>query len=272
MPQLNAEGQRMVDALAQRYGVSTGAVMTLLQALIQANGRMAQFEHLELGGFGQWMHGGMTMVSDDMFNNALKAKVDSLCSELSEVLVKEPFMGGPQSSQSQSQIQGNHRSGYGETSLFVSAAPFDHWWPDELGSPTSTGSQNNIRYAFFPAARRLAIEINGQLTLYDTLDHQIGGVSQQQSQGASLTFTSQRGLVRLAELPLVSAESERGGEACAQLPDERPFAAPPERPSEPPPSSEDIFGKLERLAELKQKGILSDEEFATKKAELLARL
>jgi hypothetical protein len=34
----------------------------------------------------------------------------------------------------------------------------------------------------------------------------------------------------------------------------------------------DIFGKIERLADLQKKGILSSEEFATKKAELLSRL
>ena len=34
----------------------------------------------------------------------------------------------------------------------------------------------------------------------------------------------------------------------------------------------DIFAKIERLADLHQKGILSTEEFATKKAELLSRL
>jgi hypothetical protein len=34
----------------------------------------------------------------------------------------------------------------------------------------------------------------------------------------------------------------------------------------------DIFAKIERLAELQQKGILSPEEFAAKKAELLSRL
>jgi hypothetical protein len=34
----------------------------------------------------------------------------------------------------------------------------------------------------------------------------------------------------------------------------------------------DIFAKIERLADLHQKGILSPEEFATKKAELLSRL
>jgi hypothetical protein len=34
----------------------------------------------------------------------------------------------------------------------------------------------------------------------------------------------------------------------------------------------DIFVKIERLADLQQKGILSPEEFAAKKAELLSRL
>jgi hypothetical protein len=34
----------------------------------------------------------------------------------------------------------------------------------------------------------------------------------------------------------------------------------------------DIFAKIERLAELLQKGMLSEAEFASKKAELLSRL
>jgi hypothetical protein len=34
----------------------------------------------------------------------------------------------------------------------------------------------------------------------------------------------------------------------------------------------DIFGALEKLANLKDKGILTDSEYSTKKAELLARL
>jgi hypothetical protein len=34
----------------------------------------------------------------------------------------------------------------------------------------------------------------------------------------------------------------------------------------------DIFAKIERLADLQKKGILSPEEFAAKKAELLSRL
>ena len=37
-------------------------------------------------------------------------------------------------------------------------------------------------------------------------------------------------------------------------------------------TDDEIFSRIERLAELKQKGILTEEEFVAKKAELLARL
>jgi hypothetical protein len=36
--------------------------------------------------------------------------------------------------------------------------------------------------------------------------------------------------------------------------------------------SQDVFATIERLADLRTKGILSDEEFASKKAELLNRV
>jgi Short C-terminal domain len=42
--------------------------------------------------------------------------------------------------------------------------------------------------------------------------------------------------------------------------------------SGPAPSEDDIFSKIERLAALHAKGILTDEEFSAKKGELLARL
>jgi hypothetical protein len=50
--------------------------------------------------------------------------------------------------------------------------------------------------------------------------------------------------------------------------------AQPPATTAPPVSSpeEDIMGKIRQLGELHQAGILSDEEFVTKKAELLARL
>jgi hypothetical protein len=87
LQQLSEQGRQRIDELTQRYSVSTDAVMTLLQSLVNSNGTMAQFNHWELGGGGQWMRGGMTMVGD-MFNHGLKTKVEGLCSELSQLLTR----------------------------------------------------------------------------------------------------------------------------------------------------------------------------------------
>jgi len=143
--QLSPRGQQIVDELARRHGVSSGAVMAMLQSLIAGGGTMAQFDHPEFGGMGQWTRGGMTMVGD-MFNNALKAKVDGLCSELANLLASEPFLARPASSQQQSQSQGGRGSAFGDVSLFVAAAggPFGSWWPAELGAPSSTGSSSSM--------------------------------------------------------------------------------------------------------------------------------
>jgi hypothetical protein len=94
LQQLTDQGRQKIDEIARRYSVSTDAVMTLLQALVNSNGTMAQFNHWELGGGGQWMRGGMTMVGD-MFNYGLKSKVDGLCSELSQLLAQQPFVPHP---------------------------------------------------------------------------------------------------------------------------------------------------------------------------------
>jgi hypothetical protein len=80
----------------------------------------------------------------------------------------------------------------------------ERWWPDELGHASSSGSQNDVRYAFFADKHRLLIEDHGSLRIYDSGDHQINGASQQQSQGHSLAFASQTGIVNLDELKQVS--------------------------------------------------------------------
>jgi hypothetical protein len=80
----------------------------------------------------------------------------------------------------------------------------EKWWPDELGEPTSSGSQNGMRYAFFPRARRLLIEQAGKLTTYDSADHQINGV--QSSASRVPVFTTDNGAVDLAELEKVGSK------------------------------------------------------------------
>ena len=290
MAQLTEEGRRVVDNLAQRHGVSSDAVMTLLYAVVAGHGTQAQFSHPELGGMGQWSQGGMIMVGD-MFNNALKYRVDALCNELSGLVQNSQFFAAPAQSQSQ-----NQSGGASGVSLFVPGSfSSANWWPDELGVPSSTGAQNNLRYAFFPSTGRLAIDLGGSVTVYDTGDHQISGFSQQQSGDQSITFTSQYGLVRVADLPVVGS----GGNEPAPAHQDTSYSVPPEAqdvpqpaadpapdsyaaPTAPPsghqapqntaPSSDDIFAKIERLAELRDKGILTDQEFDAKKADLLNRL
>jgi hypothetical protein len=220
--------------------------------LVAGGGTMAQFSIPELGGMGQWAQGGMIMVGD-MFNNALKARVDALCNELAGLLSGPAMLMRPAASAPPSQP---------EASLFVSGS--GNWWPAELGAPATSGAQNDLRYAWFPGTRRLAIQQGGQVTVYDTGDHVIGGVSQQQGAGQSLTFTSQFGTVRLVDLPVLSPGGVRG-----------PTPQPPAPSSAPTPATaagQDIFAQIERLAELHQRGILTGEEFAAKKSELLNRL
>ncbi len=77
----------------------------------------------------------------------------------------------------------------------------DPWWPADLGEPSSTGGQNDMRYAFFPKAHRLLIERDGKRTTYDSGDHEITGVSQQNS--GSPSFSTQHGEVRLDDLKVV---------------------------------------------------------------------
>ncbi len=298
MANLSPSGAQLVQDLSQRYGVSTDAVTHLLQAVYNGNGSMAQFSHPEFGGSGQWMSGGMTMVSD-LFNTNLKNLVNNLCSEISNSLANHqttPFSGSFQSqsqhgSYGQSQAAGQIGSA---NSLFVSD-PTSNWWPQDLGIPSAIGSQNNTRYAYFANSHRLAVTTGGQPWIYDTLDHQIGGFGQQQGGGQSITFTSQYGTVNLSTLPVVSRDGVAVPPAskpntqlpaepmpAAQLPVAVPAVAIPAANTMSLESSvnatmnqksgEDIIATLERLGALMDKGYITKAEFETKKSELLGRI
>ncbi len=295
MARWTEEGERLVSDIAFRYGVSTDTISLMLESILRGGGTMAQFNLNELGGGGQWMRGGMTMVGD-MFNYQLKSKVDGICGELSNAVIDRQIQVVPQRTDSSTGL-GNGGS----------------WWPSELGSPNSSGSQNQYRYAFFAGARRLAISDGQNVTVYDTLDHQIGGVSQQQSGGASVSFTSQYGTVDLRSLPIVSGAGAASqlsvtnsespfpsafattsepslsvvGQASFSDP-ERPFTTPPpdvERPGTVSSlggsmgsqqsgsmSTDDAINAIERLAKLRDAGVITEDEFATKKSELLQRI
>ena len=77
------------------------------------------------------------------------------------------------------------------------------WWPQDLGQPSTSGSQNSVHYAFFGDKHRLAIQTDGKTTVYDSGDHRISGVQQAQGGGQHLSFTSQHGTVDLGSLKQV---------------------------------------------------------------------
>ncbi len=174
---MNTQGK--LKRIAQKYKISSQTVEYLYEAIAKGKGTMAQFNLPELGGMGQWMKGGMTMVGD-LFNNSLKAKVDQLCTELSTLYAIE----GP---------------------LTKSEPKSVNWWPDHFGHPTISGAQNDLSYAFFPSKRRLLVQLSGQIYVFNTLDHQVSGVSQKQGGGLqSIVFTSQKGKFRIDVLGIIN--------------------------------------------------------------------
>lgn len=293
MEQLTDEGRRIVDDVARRHGFSNDAVTAMLVAMSAGYGNQAQFNHPEFGGMGQCSSGGIIMIGD-MFNNYLKSRISSLCQELGGLVQGQPLFAIPAQSQSQFQGGGYPQQGNGgfRSSLFVPNAQSGPWWPTDLGSPGSTGAQNNLRYAYFPGTRRLAIDVGGQVSVYDTGNHQIGGFSQQQSGDQSITFTSQFGLVRVLDLPRIDAAIPMDAGPYTAQPYES-IREPPPAPQVTPPAPEpmataavssvgrnatasaapdEIFSLIEKLAALHNKGILTDSEYESKKSELLGRL
>ncbi len=167
-----------LEAIAAQHGLSVDAVRTLQQALQRGGGKMAQFNHPELGGSGQWMPG-MIMVGD-MFNNALKAKVQGVC----EALLQSTPMS--------------------TTFPSMGTMRMDAWWGDDLGEPTTAGGQNDMRYAYFSEKNRLAVERSGKVYVYDTNGHKITGAMQQQANTAqTLAFNTERGSMTEAEFKLL---------------------------------------------------------------------
>ncbi|MDO9381575.1 MAG: hypothetical protein Q7T86_01810 [Hyphomicrobiaceae bacterium] len=170
-----------IGRLAERHQVSPEAVIALVDAFKRGGTQLAQFNHPELGGMGQYMGGGALMIGD-MFNDQLKAKVRALC----EDIVKLDWTAGTNSAAaSKDQAKSS-------------------WWPAGLGTPASVGSQNHSRYAFFPAERRLVIDDGRDVTVYDTGDQVIVGAGQQQSGSYSMSFSTPSGTIDLAKLNRVS--------------------------------------------------------------------
>lgn len=166
-----------IETLAQKHGFSRDAVEIVMRAMLTTNGRSAQFNHPELGGFGQWMPG-MIQIGD-MFNTALQGRVNALCSDLSVLLARMPTE--------------------------VRMPAYVQWWPAELGIPNTSGGQNELHYAYFATQHVLLVRRGQHLTRYDTSGYTIQGVMQQQTTGsATFVCTTDRGIVTLDQFKIVS--------------------------------------------------------------------
>ena len=201
--------QGAVRATAQRHGLSESAIEALWDALVRGRGQ-AQFSHPELGGMGQWS-GGMVQIGD-MFNTRLKARVAAACADLA-MQVEESRGEAAVVTESRLKRHGTAasigadrpRASVPRTGTAASVARVEHdrprdfasWWPADYGAPASSGSQNGMRYAYFPDRHRLVVDRDGCIKVYDTSRHRLSGVSQAQSLAQTLVFTSQHGSVGL---------------------------------------------------------------------------
>ena len=289
--QWSSEAQRKIADIAAKNGFSEEAGLAMAEAISRGVGSMAQFNHRDLGGQGQWVRGGMLMIAD-MFNDNLKSRVRSLAETLADAAQRGAIQ--PQSA------PGGADGGGGNTDRSA------NWWPSSLGQAGSGGAQNGMRYAVFAQARRVAIERDGKVTVHDSGDHRIGGVSQQQGSQSSLRFSSQHGDIGLDALPEVkesrSQTNAPGGDApdadradafgsstpadaaapgagrveagASLMPEASPTgtASIAKAAIEPSRDAKDPVALIRKLAELRDAGILTEQEFADKKTELLARL
>lgn len=187
---------REIDHIAKRHGVSSAAAIEALEALRASGGTCAQFDHPELGGRGQWMPG-MVQIGA-MFDDVLKARVASLCSELARVARRVPI---------DLPVAGRDRMKPMQPMKpmrpMEPMTPPVAWWPAHYGTPNAAGGQNDIRYAWFAQERRLLVDVAGYVATYDSGDHVITGIAQAQGDVAHLRFTSQHGIVSLDTLRAV---------------------------------------------------------------------
>ena len=258
MGELGSGVRLRLEAVGRAHGFGPDATLCLHRALAAGRG-MAQFSHPELGGLGQWAGGGMTMIGE-MGNPELRRRVGALCAALAAEA---------------------GRDAAGEAPDRAAAS----WWPAGLGTPASSGAQGDAAYAWFPQARRLAVRHAGKVAVYDTAGHAISGLSQDGGAAPALRLHAGGREIALSDLALADAPGRgwtpprvveappadvaeaRAGVAAADAVREDPGVAA--RPAE---QGHDPISLIERLSALRARGVLTEQEFAAKKTELLARV
>ena len=179
----------VIPRIADRYSVSVDAAREIERAMRSTGGRSAQFNHPDLGGYGQWMPG-MIMIGQ-MGDCQLRTRVQGLCDEIAAVVT------GSETSSPEA-LARDPNTGAASSCAPLSAG--ESWWPATFGHPSTSGAQNGVRYAYFPQKDRLLIQQAGRIDAFDTAGHQITGASQQQGHGRDLRFSGPAGDVPLHNL------------------------------------------------------------------------
>ena len=179
----------VIPSIAERYHISVDAARQVERALRATGGRQAQFDHPDLGGMGQWAPGLIQV--GRMGDHQLKHRVEGLCAEIAAIVRGSDTAGADAFARDPAAPPAASR---------VDMAAGERWWPADYGAPAASGRQHGVRYAYFPGRRCLLVESGARIDCYDTGDHDIVGVSQQQGHTSTLAFTSQLGDVRLDQL------------------------------------------------------------------------
>jgi hypothetical protein len=187
----------VIPSIAQRYHVSLDAAREVERALRATGGRQAQFSHPELGGSGQWMPG-MLMIHAGA-DRQLRARVEGLLDEVAAVV---------RGSETASPAALARDPNAPAASSRVDLPAGESWWPASYGHPTAHGCQSGIRYALFPGRRCVLVQVGSRIDCFDTADHQVRGVGQQQGHASRLVLTTATGEIPLDHLECIPIQGE----------------------------------------------------------------
>lgn len=247
-----------LDEYAREYGFSVDGVAHLAGAVTDGGADMAMFDHPDFAGPGQWMRGGLIMITA-AHDTALRNRIDALCHAISADLRSAGLEDDPT-------VQRADRSA---RAWDVASARGRSDWPPALGSPGISADNGDIAYAYFPARQRLAIRRHGHVQVFDTGDQVITGVSQTaDTAGQRLVFTTTRGELSLAELERPAPDAADNETSSQRVSEPKPRPAQGSAAESP----QVWLDAIERLGQLHAQGVLTDEEFSHQKTVLLARL
>jgi hypothetical protein len=182
----------VIPEIAARYLVPEEKVREIYRQLQANDATQCQFTCDDLGGPVQWQPG-MVMTSrwDD---HALRARVDGLCSELCAIVRGSDTAAPAALKRDPATPPAISR---------VDLAAGESWWPAMLGHPSSSGSQNGVRYAYFPDKHRLLLQHGARIDAYDTGEYHLTGVAQQQGHSRTITFSTAEGPIPVEHLKCV---------------------------------------------------------------------